>query len=178
MSQGTSQSQCYPTPKLVGLATVGVVLGPWGNKGEAKVLPQTDNPDRFSIGQTLLADGKPLTVEGSRWHKGFQLIKFKELDSREHIDQIYKALLEVDLEDVPPLAHDNYYHFQILDLQVYTSNREYLGVIVEILETGGNDVYVVRSTSKDILIPAITNVIVSVDLDNFEMIVDLPDGLL
>ena len=178
MSQGTPQSQSQISRKSVGMATVGVVLGPWGNKGEVKVLPQTDNPNRFSVGKTLLADGKSLTVEDSRWHKGFLLVKFKELDSREDIEQIYKALLEVDLQDVPTLAPDSYYHFQILDLRVYTSKREYLGNIVEILKTGGNDVYVVRSTSKDVLIPAITNVIVSVDLANAEMIVDPPDGLL
>ncbi len=176
MSQGTLEPQISKKP--AGMATVGIILGPWGNKGEAKVLPQTDNPDRFSIGQTILADGKPLTVKNSRWHKGFLLIKFEELASREHIAQIYKASLQVDLESVPPLARDNYYHFQILDLQVYTSNREYLGDIVEILQTGGNDVYVVRSNAKDILVPAIANVIVSIDLDNAEMIIDPPDGLL
>ena len=176
MSQGTLDPQISKKP--IGMATVGIILGPWGNKGEAKVLPQTDNPDRFSIGQTILADGKPLTVKNSRWHKGFLLIKFEELDSRENIVQIYYASVEVDLESVPPLARDKYYHFQILDLRVYTSNREYLGDIVEILPTGGNDVYVVRSNSKDILVPAIANVIVSVDLDNAEMIIDPPDGLL
>ena len=77
----------------------------------------------------------------------------------------------------PPLPEGEYYHFQLLGINVFTEGGEYLGQISEILETGSNDVYVVSGTSPDLLVPALADVIITTDVNAGSMVVSLPDGL-
>lgn len=171
-----------PTPtspqyRLPATALVGIVVGHWGFEGEVRVRTETDNPRRFSKDSRLLAKGQALSVEQCRWHKGFALVKFRGIDTLEDAQGLRGIYLEVPLEEVESLAPDSYYHFQVLDMEVWTSGGEYLGLVEDILDTGSNDVYVVRGGEKEVLIPALEGVVVDVDTAAGRMTVDLPEGL-
>ena len=163
--------------RLPSVAIVGVVAGSWGSTGEVKVQARTDNPSRFSLGSHLLAEGQTLQIEQCRWHQGIALIKFHGIDTQEDAERLRGTQLEVPLEEVPSLSPDSYYHFQILDMEVWTQDGEFLGVVEDILSTGSNDVYVAREGENEVLVPALQDVIVDVDLEKGRITVDLPDGL-
>ena len=152
-------------------------MGGWGNTGEVRVKAHTDNPRRFSQGTQLLTQGQTLQIEQCRWHQGMALIKFRGIDTQADTEHLRGAQLEVPLGEVPSLSPNSYYHFQILDMEVWTSDQEFLGLVEDILSTGSNDVYVVRQGKHEILVPALQNVIVAVDLEKGRITVDLPIGL-
>ena len=110
-------------------------------------------------------------------HRGMALVKFQGINTREDAERLAGVELEVPIEDVPPLPDGSYYHFQILDMEVWTTTGELLGVVEDILITGGNDVYVVRSGGGEVLVPAIEDVVLDVDVDEGKITVDLPEGL-
>ncbi len=160
------------------LIAVGVVGGPWGVRGHVKVASLTDLPERFSPGSQLLLDDRPIHVQSSRSYKGGLVIKLREIDSRQAAEVLRGKLLQVPKDRAEPLPKGRYYHFQILDMQVWTKEEHFLGTVKEILTTGSNDVYVVRGDSKEVLIPALEDVVLEVDTEKGRMTVDLPEGLM
>lgn len=105
------------------------------------------------------------------------ILKLRGIDTREDAEGLAGVELEVPTEDVPPLPDGSYYHFQILDMEVWTSAGELLGIVVDILITGSNDVYVVRGGDREILVPALEDVVLEVDVEGGRLTVDLPEGL-
>ena len=106
------------------------------------------------------------------------MIKFTDLDDPSLAQGLIGSKLEVPMDDIPDLPQGFYYHFQILGLAVVDKQIGSIGQVVDILNTGSNDVYVVDYSGKEVLIPAIKNVILKVDIENHLITVDLPDGLL
>ena len=104
-------------------------------------------------------------------------MKLEGIDSHADAERVRDSYLMVPAGMVPPLPEGKYYHFQIIDLHVYTREQEYLGQITEILPTGSNDVYVVSHGGKELLIPALDEIITEVDVGNGIMTVDIPEGL-
>ena len=166
-----------PASHLPATVVVGVIVGSWGYRGEVRVQPHTDNPRRFAQGDRVLAAGGVRRVDGLRWRRGMALVKFQGIDTREDADRLAGVELEVPAKDVPPLPDGSYYHFQILDMEVWTTSGELLGVVEDILVTGSNDVYAVRRASEEVLVPAIESVVLEVDVDGGRITVDLPEGL-
>ena len=157
---------------------VGRIVGAWGLRGEVKVLPQTDNPDRLSEGSRVYLSNRPARIERSTRAKAGLRLKLDLADDRTQAEELRGLLLTVPRSDVAPLPDGSYYHFQIIDMDVLSEDGEPLGRVAEILATGGNDVYVVRdSAGKDILIPAIAGVVLEVDPGQNRMVVRLPEGL-
>jgi 16S rRNA processing protein RimM len=105
------------------------------------------------------------------------LIKFHGIDTPEDAENLRGISLEVALDEVPSLSADSYYHFQILDMEIWTQDGELLGVVEDIISTGSNDVYVVRQGKLETLVPALDDVIVDVDVEKGRITVNLPDGL-
>ena len=119
-----------------------------------------------------------MRVRRSRELKGGLLLKLDSVDDRTSAERLRGKSLSVPANEVPPLPEGTYYHYQLIDLDVYTREGERLGAVREILATGANDVYVVgRPEAKDLLIPALKGVVVCVDLAAGRMIVRLPEGL-
>ena len=172
--ESLSPKSKYHLPQV---AIVGVVAAPWGFDGEVRVQPHTDNPKRFSKGSYLFAKGRPLQIEWCRWHQGLALIKFRGIETSKDAQRLQGLQLDVPLDEVPSLSSDSYYHFQILDMEVWTSQGEHLGTVAGILNTSANDVYVVEKEGKELLIPALAHVVLEIDVRNRRMTVDLPDGL-
>ncbi len=163
------------------MVVIGKILTSWGVRGEAKVLPLTFSNERFGQLQEVkirVGEGyRVLTIEHYREAGRFVIIKFKEFATAEEVKQYSGKELLIPEELSPPLPEGVYYHYQILGLEVYTDEGEFLGKITNIIETGGNDVYVV-SGHKEILVPAIEEVVKKIDLEAKRMIIHPMKGML
>ena len=157
---------------------VGRVLGPWGRHGELKLQIHTDYPDRFASGAVVFLDEAPVTVQRSRTYKTGLLVKLEGVNGRGAASRLRDAYLTVPSAELPELDDSTYYHFQIVGMEVMTVKGERLGEVREILETGSNDVYVVqRESERDLLVPAIADVVLEVDVSAGRMTVVLLEGL-
>jgi 16S rRNA processing protein RimM len=164
------------------------ILRPHGVRGDFVVQIVTDFPDRMNdldvvyVG-TDLTDPRKLTGQQVTWarrHRGDQwLIHLDGIDSRDQADRFRSQYICVSLADAVPLEADEVYLFQVIGLDVRTVGGEDLGKVIDIIETGANDVYVVRGEAYgEVLIPAIDSVIRNIDVEASLMTVDLPAGLL
>lgn len=165
------------------LISVGKISGTHGYNGIVKVIPLTDFPERFKNLKTIkLYKGsivKELSIEYVRPYKNSLLFKFAAINNKEEAQLYNNALLKIEPGDVYKLPAGYYYHFQLMEMNVFDSRVGLLGKIKEILETGANDVYVVDSPQYgEILIPAIKEVIIDVNIDKNEMQVKLLPGLI
>jgi len=165
------------TPDLE-FITVGRVLAPWGVSGKVKVYPETDFSQRFAPRAVVYVDQKPLSVESAEPHRGRMIIKFSSVGTIDEADKLRGKTLEIEHRQLQPLPADSYYHFQLIGLEVRTVQGEILGEITEIITTGSNDNYVVRNARGEILIPAIADVVKSVDIERGVMTIEAVDGLL
>jgi len=158
--------------------TIGRILAPWGVKGKVKVKVETDFPQRFASGAEVYLDQKPQVIESAEWHNDKLVIKLRSIDSIEDAEKLRGKLIEIPFSQLQPLPEGQYYYFQLIGLKVWTTGGELLGEISEILTTGSNDVYVVSNAQGEILIPAIEDVVKSVDLEQENMVIEPIDGLL
>lgn len=157
---------------------IGRVVAPWGVHGEIKVEALTDFPERFSPKRDVRINKKTMAIEGCRWHRGKALLKLAGIDNIEGAEKLRGQFLEIPQSQINPLAENEYYQFQILGLNVWTADNEFLGKIERIISTGSNDVYVVSTEDGEVLIPSIEDVVKSVDLDAGRMTVEAIEGLL
>lgn len=161
------------------LVLVGRVLAAWGLRGEMRIWPVSTNPDRFRQGRRLLVNGESRRIITSRSHGRGQIVLLLDgITTPEMAAAFRGADLFVREEDAPPLDEDWYYHFQLLGLKVVTDDGRELGVLVQVLETGANDVYIVRNDTREYLIPAIADVVQQVDLEAQRMTIHPLPGLL
>ncbi len=166
-------------PNAPARITVGRINGAWGLRGHVKVTPFTSNRERFTPGQVLLIDGEPARILHVASPKGYPCVLFDGFYNRNGAETLKGTLIEIDEDELPELAPDKYYVHQLIGLQVLTTDGDHIGSLEDVLRTGANDVYLVkRRKAKDILIPAIADVIVRVDLEAGEMLIDPLPGLL
>ena len=176
--QGRTSEPCY--------LVVGQIAGPHGVHGELKVKLVTQDPDRFRrLEQVLIgpegAEPIPWALEGYRLHKGQALLRLAGCHDRDTAGTLRGMLVQIPLEEAIPLEEGEYYEHQILNLDVYTVSGELLGQIVDIIYTGANEVYVVQGAAfegGELLLPAIEDVVLQVDLEAGRLTVELPDGLI
>ncbi len=165
------------------LLKVGVITSTHGIRGEVKVFPTTDDIQRFTyLKECVINTGKqqiPVEVEGCKFFKNQAILKFKEFQSIDEVEKYKGAGLWVTREHAVPLEEGEFYIADIIDAEVYEENGEYLGRLTEVLETGANDVYVVKLESgKELLIPAIPQCILDVDTEQPRVTVRLMKGML
>ena len=156
---------------------VGRVLGPWGIRGDVRVEPHSDSRERFSPGSRVYLNGAETSVVSSRPHRGGLVVRLGSVADRTAAETLKNATLTVPQDDVDPLPDGSYYYYEIIGLRVRTDDGEELGEVREVLATGGNDVYVVRGPAGERLVPALSDVVLDVDLDRGVMTVSLPEGL-
>lgn len=176
--------------KTVKWIVIGEVVGTHSNRGEIKVIPHTEFPERFLKMDTIRffrPDGAEplltLEVENSRFHKQAVLIKLKGIAEPSAAEKLRKMLIKVSLEELMPLPPGRHYIFELLGLECSTTTGLKLGVIDDVLETGANDVFVLKphpgvTGLKEILIPVIEDVVLEIKPEEGRVLVDLPDGLL
>ena len=160
---------------------IGRIVRPHGVRGEVAVEVLTDFPERFDtiemvyLGDTLKAETWQVT--GVRWHKARVLLTFRDCEDRSAAERLRGLLVQVPIEEAIPLPEDEYYPYELVGLDVVTIEGEDLGRVSEVLFTGANDVYVVIGPHGQILLPAIADVIIHVDLDEGQIVVRLMEGL-
>ena len=159
---------------------VGKIVAPWGVRGEVKMTIQTGFPERFErLKKVYLGENATSSVlEGSRLHKGHALLKLGGCDDRDAAEKLRGQLVQIPIEEAMPLDEDEYYVYQIVGLDVWTTEGEHLGRVSEVLFTNANEVYVVQGEKGEVLIPAVEDVVLEVDLVSGRLIVELMEGLL
>lgn len=164
------------------LISVGEIIKAQGIRGEVKVIPHTDNPNRFDQIQRVFfkdaAEWRELKIESYRRLREFILLKFLGIDDLTAATALGRGLMMIPRSERPELSNGRYYYDQIEGLKVFTTGGKYLGVIVRILETGANDVYIIKDGPKETLIPALKSVIKEIDLKQTRMLVEPLPGLL
>ncbi len=161
---------------------VGVISSTHGIRGEVKVFPTTDNVKRFKKGITLILDtGKEerqLIVEGVKFFKQFVILKFEGIDNINDIEKYKSKSLYVTRENAIKLKKNEYFIADLIGVQVWEDNGDFLGELKDVIETGANDVYAIKQENgKDILLPAIKECILSVEIEEKKMTVHVMEGL-
>lgn len=161
---------------------VGRIVRAHGVQGEVSMTVLTEFPERFEETEQVYLgnefEATPYRLEGFRWHKKNLLLKLSGITDRTQAEQLRQQFVQVPVDEVVPLPDGEYYLFEIIGFQVITTDGEHLGVMTEVIETGANDVYVVQDNQRQILLPAIADVVKSVDVVKKQMVVELIDGLI
>jgi len=147
------------------------------------VLPLTDYPERFNeldeVNIHINGTSTIYQIDSVRPHKKFIVIKFKQVADINDAEKLKGALIKITRNQLMPLTEGHYYIFQIIGLDVFDPEGVKLGKIKQVLQTGANDVYVIKpADGKDILIPALKTVVKKIDIEANRMVVELPEGLL
>ncbi|MBI3741694.1 MAG: 16S rRNA processing protein RimM [Chloroflexi bacterium] len=181
---------------------IGRVLKPWGVRGELKIEILTEFPERIASLSTIYLgdDAKSFSVERARLHSGAALLKLRGIDTPQAGDEYRDWLVQIARADAIKLPRGKNFLYELIGLRVVTTDGELLGEISDILDTGANDVYVVRASAhspspesggmkvkrgarareknREILIPAIEDVVKEIAVERGEVVIKLLDGLL
>lgn len=162
---------------------IGQIVNTFGIKGMVKVKPFTDDIRRFDELKTVYVEKNSkqteYEIEEVKYHKDMVLIKFKGIDKVEQAEMLRNSYLTVSRDSVEKLEEGRYYIVDLLGLEVYTDEQVLLGTLEDIFNTGSNDIYVVKDKQgKQILLPAIQDVIKQIDIENKKIIVHILPGLI
>ena len=165
------------------LLQVGIITSTHGVRGEVKVYPTTDDPRRFRrLKEVVLDTGREklnLEIEGVKFFKQFVILKFKGLDNINDIEKYRQKSLYVTRKNAVRLQRDEYFIADLIGLKVQDEDGTELGTVKDVIETGANDVYeVVMADGRSLLLPAIKQCILNVDVENGMMQVHVLEGLL
>ena len=164
------------------LLEVGQIVNTYGIKGFVKVNPLVDNNNQFKSFKTLYIQNKnnlkELQVEEVKFSKNQVLLKFKGIETIEQAEELRNYYLQAKRSDIK-LEDGAYFIVDLIGLEVYTEEEEFLGILREVLQPGANDVYVVENEEKqEILLPVIPDVVKQVDIEGKKVIVNLIEGLI
>ena len=162
---------------------IGQIVNTSGLKGEIKVKPFTDDITKFNDFKTIYVsikkELKEFKVEKVRFSKNMVFLKLKGIDTIEEAENYRNLYLKIKRDKDEKLEKDTYYIVDILGCKVYTDEQKELGEVIDVFSTGSNDVYVVKDElGKQVLLPAIKDVIKNVDIENKIITVHLMEGLI
>lgn len=165
------------------LLQVGAITSTHGVRGEVKVFPTTDDPKRFKrLKDVILDTGKeqiPMEIESVKFFKQFVILKFKGFDNINDIERFKGKNLYVTRENAVRLRRDEYFIADLEGLTVLLEDGTEFGTLTEVIQTGANDVYTIAmKNGGEVLIPAIKECILSVNIEEGKMTIHLMDGLL
>lgn len=162
---------------------VGVISSTHGVRGEVKVFPTTDDVTRFKkLKEVILVTEKTekiLKITSVKFFKQFAILKFEGIDTLNDVEVYKGASLFVTRKNAVKLQKDEYFIADLIDLNVIDDNGNELGTLIDVMQTGANDVYIVKNAEgKELLFPAIKECILDIDFKNGKMTVHVMDGLL
>lgn len=162
---------------------IGVITSPHGVKGEVKVFVTSDEAERFEALKTVWLFDKntytPLTIESTKYYKNMVILKIKEIPDRNEAEKYRSKELYVDRAHAVALSEDEYFLCDIIGARVMTDTGEELGILTEVLQTGANDVYVVKmKDEKEVLLPVIPQCVLDVNVEDCVVTVHLMKGLM
>ena len=163
---------------------IGIIVKPQGINGELRVLPTTDDPERFALLDEVhirfknRPDVKPYKLTGARQHKGLVLVKLAGVSDRNMAETMVGGVLLIPPGKALPLDTDEYFIRDLVGLRVETEDGVVLGAVADVFSTGANDVYIIKDDGgKAFMIPAIKDVVLAVSLGDGKMTVRLIEGL-
>lgn len=164
------------------LMEIGQIVNTYGIKGFLKVVPYTDDITRFEDLKSIYIEIKnsleTFIIEEVKYSKNLVLLKLRGIDDINTAEKFKNCYIKIDRKDAVKLPEDSYFIVDLIGIKVLTDNNEELGNIVDVYPTGANDIYVVKNElGKQVLLPAIGEVIKNVDIENKKMIVHLIEGL-
>lgn len=163
---------------------VGVITSPHGVRGEVKVYPTTDDAMRFKKLDHVILDlgrgeSRELKIRKVKFFKNMVILKFDGVDTMNEVEGWRQKDLLITRDQAVPLQEDEFFITDLIGLTVVTDEGDTLGTLTDVMETGANDVYCVKAPEgKELLLPAIHDCILDVDLDKEEMLVHVLPGLL
>ncbi len=162
---------------------IGQIVNTSGLKGVIKVKPFTDDIAKFNDLETIYIsvkkELKEFKIEQVRFSKNMVFLKLEGIDTIEEAEKYRNLYLKIKRDKDEKLDKDTYYIVDILGCKVYTDEQKELGTVDDVFETGSNDVYVVKDEAgKQVLLPAIKEVIKNIDIENKTIIVHLLEGLI
>ncbi len=161
---------------------IGVITRTHGLQGEVKVYPTSDDPDRFKqLKECIIDTGKkkiPVVAERARFFKGMVIVKFKNFDTIEAVEPFKGKDILVDRDHAVPLDEGENYISDLIDLEVISDDGKRIGRLYDVLQTGANDVYVIKKEDGgEVLIPVTRDFVTDVDLEKGQITVHLIPGL-
>ncbi len=168
---------------MVEYLIVGQLINTHGVKGEMKATALTDDPQRFKKLKWVYIDKngtlEKYDITGIKFFKQFVILKFKNIDSIEAAEKLKGFYMKIDRANAVKLPKDSFFITDILGMSVYDENNKLLGKLSDVIQTGSNDVYIVKNDEgKEILIPALKSVVKEISLEEGKISVVLPKGLL
>lgn len=163
---------------------VGRIINTFGIKGELKIIPLTDSVERFSqLDYVFIEDekmDKKLTIQKFRVHKNILIIKFREINTIEEAEKYKNKYIVIERDRANKLPEGSYFICDIIGLDVYSNDDNFLGKIKDVIKTGSNDVYVCynKENGKEVLIPAIKQIVKEVNIDKGYMKIEPIEGLI
>ena len=162
---------------------VGQIVNTFGIKGFVKVNPFVDDLQRFDKLKKVYIKKKQelqkFEIEQVKYQKNIVLVKFKGIENIEEAEKLKNCYIEIDREDAIPLDEDTYFIADLLGSDVYTDEGKELGKLVDVFNTGSNDIYVVKDElGKSVLLPAIAEVVKDVNVQDKKIVVHLLEGLI
>lgn len=162
---------------------IGKILRPHGVKGYVRVLPVTDNPDRFRLLKNAWLRNKNNELfrcdfENVKLLPKAVLLKLKEIDTVEDVERWRDCEIVIDRKDCLPLESDTYYVFDLIGCEVFTTSGKKVGIVEEVLDYPASDVFVIQNNGQEILIPAVAQFIKSVEIESSKIIIEPIEGLL
>lgn len=156
---------------------IGKAGAPHGVKGEFKVIPMTDFPERFEGMDHCVIGDRLEHIVGVRYHRNHVLMTVEGIDTREKAAELTGSLLSVDRSEAVPLKEGEYYTADILGLAVKEMDGSFLGTVTDVIRTGSNDVYVVSlpGRQEDVLVPALKKVVREISIEDGYMVVSMPE---
>lgn len=159
---------------------IGQLLKPHGVRGEMRVRVYTELPERFTWLETVYVgreNPRAETVDTVRFHKDLVLLKLVGYDDRDAVQSLHGELLQVPESEAIPLEEGEYFLYQLEGLAVYSDEGESLGTLTRVIETGANNVFLVKGVAGELLLPDIEDVVLDIDFDQQRMTVHLLPGL-
>lgn len=160
---------------------IGRILKPHGVQGEMRVEVLTELPERFNWLENVYIGKRepiPMKVEGIRFHKSWVLLKLVDCNDRNSANLLRRQLVQIPESEGIPLEEGEYYLYQLVGLKVVTEDSDYLGEISEVIETKANNVFVVKTSNSEVLLPDIEDVIRNIDFESGTVTVRLIPGLI
>lgn len=164
---------------------IGKIVNTHGVKGEVRVIPLTDDPLRFNklkgvyISLKVSSEMQKFDIMSVKQQKSFVILKLKGVDDMNAAERLKDHFVVIDRKDAVKLPEDTFFVCDLIGMSVFDENGKNMGVLIDVLSTGSNDVYIIRDENKkEILIPALKSVVQEICFENKKMVVNLPQGLI
>ena len=161
------------------LITIGRIVAPHGVRGDLRILPDTDRPSIYKKLKSIRLGGRTYGLLSARPHKNVYIVHLEGVDDRNTAETLVNQIVQVPLSALPERPEGSIYYFELVGMTVVTEEGDNVGTIKEVLKTGANDVYVVENgEGEEILLPAIRECILDVDVEKNVMTIHLMKGLI